>query len=89
MANTDDTVSMVGAPPRMTQNIDHYSWGRAALDFTGVTVEQHEMLAEHMGAVAAAEVILVIAPRKYGKTHANGSTPRIWAFPGETRPGDP
>ena len=64
MANTDDTVSMVGAPPRRTQNIDDYSWGRTALDFTGVTVEQHDKLAEHMVAVAAAEVLLLIISQK-------------------------
>ena len=64
MANADDTVSMVGAPPRRTPNIDKYPWGRAALNFTGVAVEQHETLAEHLGGVTAAEVLLLIIARK-------------------------
>ena len=68
MTDADDTVSMVGAPPRRMQHIDKYPWGRAALLFTGVTVEDHEALAENLGAVAAAEVLLLIISRKCSKS---------------------
>ena len=60
MANANDAVSMVGAPPCNIQHIDHYALGRAALDFVGVTVEHHETLAEHLGGSTAAEVLLLI-----------------------------
>ena len=60
MADAEDTVSMVGAAPRRMQSIDQFPWGRAALDFIGTGVEEHEALAERLGAVAAAEVLLLI-----------------------------
>ena len=41
-----------------------YPWIRASLSFTGITVEQHEALAEKLGAIAAAEVLLLVISYK-------------------------
>ena len=60
MADADDSVSMVGAAPRQRQAIDQYAWGRAALDFARISVEEHEALAEKLGGAGAAEVLLLV-----------------------------
>ena len=81
-ARNDDNFSMVGGRPSRPRHVDKYPWIRASLSFAGITVEQHEALAENLGAIAAAEVLLLVISHKCQKTHANGRRPRIWAFPG-------
>ena len=58
MADVDDTVSMAGAA------IDQYLWGRAALQFAGISIAEHEVLAKRLGPGAAAEVLLLIIARQ-------------------------
>ena len=64
MADVDNANFVVGAAPRNMQRIDQVPWGRAAQDFVGV--EEHEKLAERLGAAAAAEVLLLIMSRQRG-----------------------
>ena len=66
MADVDDSVSMVGAPPRRRQAIDQYAWGRAALHFAGISVEEHEELARKLGVGAAGEVLLLVIAQECG-----------------------
>ena len=63
-ARNDDTFSMVGGRPRRPRHVDKYPWIRASLSFAGITVEQHEALAEKLGAIAAAEVLLLVISYK-------------------------
>ena len=62
--DADDIHSMVGCDPRLQAAIDEYTWGRKTLRFTGVTSEEHETLARHLGSGAAAEVLLLIVAQK-------------------------
>ena len=62
MADADDSVSMVGAAPCRRQAIDQFAWGRAALHFAGISVEEHEKL----GAGAAGEVLLLVIAQECG-----------------------
>ena len=64
MTTAADDRSMAGAPPRRMQYVDKYPWLRAALRFAEVSVEHHEVLAEKVGPVAAAEVLLLIIAKK-------------------------
>ena len=66
MPARDDSVSLVGATPRRRAAIDRYPWGRAALDFTGVSFAEHERLAKKVGIAAAAEVLLVMITNECG-----------------------
>ena len=66
MADADDSVSMVGAPPRRRPFIDQYAWGRAALHFAGISVEEHEALARRLGGGGAGEVLLLVIAKKCG-----------------------
>ena len=81
-ARGDDNFSMVGARPSRPRHVDMYPWIRASLIFAGTTVEQHQALAENIGAIAAAEVLLLVISHKCQKTYAYGRRPRIWAFLG-------
>ena len=63
MADADDTGSMAGA---LQFAIDQYLWGRAALQFAGISIAEHEVLAQSLGAGAAAEVLLLIIARQCG-----------------------
>ena len=63
-ARNDDNFSMVGGRPSRPRRVDKYPWIRASLSFTGITVEQHEALAENLGAIAAAEVLLLVISYK-------------------------
>ena len=56
MADADDTGSMVGA---LQFAIDQYLWGRAALQFAGISIAEHEVLAQSLGAGVVAEVLLL------------------------------
>ena len=89
MADADDSVSMVGAPPRRRQAIDQFAWGRAALHFAGISVEEHEALARRLGSGGVGEVLLLVIAQKCGPTRADGSRPGIWAFPGKRSAGPP
>ena len=60
MADADDSVSMVGSA------IDQYLWGRAALQFAGISIAEHEVLAKRLGPGAAAEVLLLSIARQRG-----------------------
>ena len=66
MAEADDSVSMVGVPPRWRQAIDQFAWGRAALHFAGVSVAEHEGLARKLGVVAVGEVLLFVIAQECG-----------------------
>ena len=66
MADADDSVSMVGAAMRRRQAIDQFLWGRAALQFAGISIAEHEVFAQSLGAGAAAEVLLLIIARQCG-----------------------
>ena len=63
MADADDTGSMAGA---LQFAIDQYLWGRAALQFAGISIAEHEVLAKRLGPGAAAEVLLLIIARQCG-----------------------
>ena len=63
-ARGDDNFSMVGARPHRPRHVDMYPWIRASLSFTGTTAEQHEALAGNLGAIAAAEVLLLVISYK-------------------------
>ena len=66
MADADDSVSMVGAAPRQRQAIDQFAWGRAALHFAGISVAEHEGLAQKLGVGAAGEVLLLVIAQQCG-----------------------
>ena len=66
MAGADDSVSMVGAAPRRRQAIDQFAWGRAALHFAGISVAEHEGLAQKLGVGAAGEVLLLVIAQQCG-----------------------
>ena len=66
MAEADDSVSMVGVPPRRRQAIDQFAWGRAALHFAGISVEEHEAFARRLGGGGAGEVLLLVIAQKCG-----------------------
>ena len=66
MADADDVASMVGTAPRRRQAIDQYAWGRAALHFAGISVEEHEALARRLGGGGAGEVLLLVIAQKCG-----------------------
>ena len=66
MADVDDSVSMAGAVSRRTYAVDKYTWGRAALQFAGISIAEHEVLAKSLGPGAAAEVLLLIIARQRG-----------------------
>ena len=55
-----------GRPPRKKQAIDQYTWGRRALRFAGISVEEHEVGAGRMGSGCAAEMLLLIVARQCG-----------------------
>ena len=63
-ARNDDNFSMVGGRPSRPRHVDKYPWIRASLSFTGITVERHEELAEKLGPIAAAEVLLLVISYK-------------------------
>ena len=63
-ARNDDTFSMVGGRPSRPRRVDKYPWIRASLSFAGITVERHEELAEKLGRIAAAEVLLLVISYK-------------------------
>ena len=60
MADSNDSMSLVGASPRNRPSIDEFLWGRAALNFAGLTVAQYDRLAQTLGIGAAAELLLII-----------------------------
>ena len=47
-------------PTRKKQAIDQYTWGRRALRFAGISVEEHEVGAGRMGSGCAAEMLLLL-----------------------------
>ena len=53
-------------PTRKKQAIDQYTWGRRALRFAGISVEEHEVGAGRMGSGCAAEMLLLIVARQCG-----------------------
>ena len=60
MADGNESVSLVGATSRRRDSIDEFHWGRAALNFAGVTVAEYEGLAGKLGIGGAAEVLLLM-----------------------------
>ena len=72
MADYDDIVSMVGTAPRRRPVIDEFAWGRAALHFARISVEEHEELAQKLGVGAAGEVLLLVIAKQCG------TDPRKW-----------
>ena len=66
MAGGDDSVSLVGATSRRRDSIDEFRWGRAALNFAGVTVAEYERLARKLHIGAAAELVLIIIANECG-----------------------
>ena len=71
MLAADDAVSMLGANPRKRHAIDHYTWGRAALHFAGISLVEHERLARKLGSRAAAEVLLLAIAQQCGTSLHN------------------
>ena len=82
MTTAADDRSMAGAPPRRMQYVDKYPWLRAALRFAEVSVEHHEVLAEKVGPVAAAEVLLLIIAKKCKCNKRKWQGAKDQAFPG-------
>ena len=66
LTDVGDASSMVAAPPRRRMAIDQYQWGRAALGFAEISVEEHEAWAARLGSGAAAEILLLAIARKCG-----------------------
>ena len=64
MSDPSDTASMLGYAPRRHESIDKWSWGRAALNFSGFSLQEHERLARALGADAAGEVLLLVIAQK-------------------------
>ena len=87
MADTDDADSMVGTAPRRLQRVDQVPWVRAALDFVGISVEDHEKLAERLGAAAAADVLLLVVAHHCGTNEHKWGRLGIWGFLGKGNAG--
>ena len=66
MAEGDECVSLVGAPPRRRESIDHYLWGRAALRFAGISPAEHAGLVRKLGITTAMEVLLLAIAKVCG-----------------------
>ena len=85
MADAHDSVSMVGVPPRRTQAIDHFAWGRAALRFAGISTTDHEKLARKLGAGAAGEVPLLVVAQQCGTNARKRQEARDLGIPWQTK----
>ena len=57
---------MVGTAPRQRQAIDHFPWGRDALLFAEISVEEHEAFAQKLGVGVVAEVLLLVIAKQCG-----------------------
>ena len=60
MADADDSVSMAGAAS------GQFPWGRAALQFAGISIAEHEVFAQKLGVGVVGEVLLLIISRQCG-----------------------
>ena len=85
MPARDDSVSLVGATPRRRAAIDRYPWGRAALDFTGVSFAEHERLARKLGIGAAAEVLLIMITIECGTDEQKWQQARDLGIPWQVK----
>ena len=57
-----------GAPLRRPPAIDVYQWGRDALSFVDMSVQEFENLAARIGSRAAGEVLLLAVAKECGKS---------------------
>ena len=81
MSVPDDGMSLVGGTSHRMAAIDRYPWGRAALDFTGVSFAQHEKLAKKVGTAAAAEVLLMMITNECGTDDRKWRKARNFGIP--------
>ena len=81
MADAHNSVSMVGTAPRRRQAIDQYTWGRRALHFAGVSVEEHEAHAGRLGGGCAAEVLLLAVAQQCGSNKRKWEQARDLGIP--------
>ena len=72
---------MVGTAPRKMQAIGEYTWGRRALHFVGVSVEEHESHAGRLGGGCAAEVLLLAVAQHCGSNKRKWEEARDLGIP--------
>ena len=85
MADIDDSVSMVGLPPFRRHAIGRFLWGRRALEFAGISVEEHERLARKLGDGVVAEVLLLVIARQCGTNMRKWQEARYLGIPWQTK----
>lgn len=66
MADSDKTLSLMGAAPRSSHSIDQFHWDEAALNFAEFSVAEHESLVQMLGTGCASEVLLISIAKKCG-----------------------
>ena len=79
-----DSLSMVGRAPRKRQAIDKYTWGRRALHFAGISVEEHASHAGRLGGGCAAEVLLLAVAQHCGGNKRKWEEARDLGIPWQT-----
>ena len=66
MADSDKTLSLMGAAPPSSHSIDDFHWDEAALNFAEFTVADYETLVSKLGTDCASEVLLISVTKKCG-----------------------
>ena len=66
MADSDKTLSLMGAAPPSSHSIDDFHWDEAALNFAEFTVADYETLVSKLGTDCASEMLLISVTKKCG-----------------------